>query len=76
MWQSERKNISLKKRLLEDQNYQGSDSESETEGLMHEEAYHVKPHRFQPFLSNVSFMPSIFAMTSRCAPQHALHLMS
>ena len=45
MWQSEKKDAALKQKLLEDHRYLDTDSESETEGFMHDEAYHVKPHR-------------------------------
>ena len=45
MWQSERKDADLKAKLLEDQHYQDVDTESDNEGVMHEEAYHLKPHR-------------------------------
>lgn len=45
MWQSERKDAALKQKLLADQHHRDEDSESETEGVLHEEAYHFKPHR-------------------------------
>ena len=47
MWRSERKDAVLKTR----QQHQGpdvhhdDDSGSETEGVLHDEAYHLKPHR-------------------------------
>ena len=50
MWQSERKNVDLKRKLRDEgtQPHHHPDSESEEEGVMHEEAYHAKPHRHAP----------------------------
>lgn len=50
MWQSERKDVALKQRLLADRHYHEEDSESETEGYLHDEAYHAKPHRLVTFI--------------------------
>lgn len=49
MWRSERKDAALKARLQseqEDANLHHHDSDSETEGVLHDEAYHLKPHRY------------------------------
>jgi hypothetical protein len=47
MWQSEKKDVQLKRKLEQDARYCEEDSESDTEGVLHEEAYHMKPHRYQ-----------------------------
>lgn len=45
MWQSEKKDVQLKRKLEEDARYHEEDSESDNEGVLQEEAYHMKPHR-------------------------------
>ena len=46
MWRSEQKDLALKQRLDEDAiDHAHTDTDSDTEGVLHEEAYHIKPHR-------------------------------
>jgi len=45
MWRSEQKDVELKRKLKQDVGYREEDSDSDSEGVLHEEAYHMKPHR-------------------------------
>lgn len=48
MWRSEQKNVELVKRLRREEALSRHQSDSEDEGILHDEAYHLKPDRWRP----------------------------